>query len=118
MASSLALRFATPLPPVRAEPPLRQAQDDRKYKHTKHIPLPVRAEPALRRAQDDRKYKDFKHKLLPVRAEPALRQAQVDRKYKHTAHKPLPVRAELVEALPPKVQHFDKLSVSGFFCVF
>jgi hypothetical protein len=31
---------------------------------------PVRAEPALRRAQDDRKYRQVEHKLHPVRAEP------------------------------------------------
>jgi hypothetical protein len=83
------------------------------------------------------KFKQTKHKPHPVRAEPALRQAQDDRKYRHAAHKqakhkPLPVRAEPVEALPPKVQHFDKLSpfdglrmhghfdklsANGFFCV-
>jgi hypothetical protein len=77
--------------------------------------------------------RDFARPPYPVRAEPALRQAQDDRKYKHAKHKPLPVRAEPVEALPPKVQHFDrlspfgrlrmhghfdKLSANGFFCVF
>ena len=31
---------------------------------------PVRAEPVLRRAQDDRKYRQDEHKLHPVRAEP------------------------------------------------
>jgi hypothetical protein len=73
-------------------------------------PAPVRAELVLRQAQDDRKYKHSAHKPHPVRAELVLRQAQDDRKCKHSAHKPHPVRAELVEALPPKVQHFDKLS--------
>ena len=61
----------------------------------RHSTTPVRAEPALRQAQDDRKYKRTEHKSHPVRAERveallllawhSFRQAQDRREYKPSA---------------------------------
>ncbi len=100
---------------------------------------PVRAEPALRRAQDDRKYKQVEHKLHPVRAEPVEALLPLRRHFDKLSANGVGWRADLFEPVRANCVfpiilslskdklspfdrlrmhgHFDKLSANGFWVV-